>query len=162
MRTTMLLLLGCLLCACVTTPPPVIEQPYPKLDSANRCLDFFKLAARVDDPQAGYHCLSERTKELVTFSDFVTGWAWYREYFELFGRAKVTATKPVRGGQLLTLELLELREPFLFVEEAEGWRLRIPSRYNRRTLEQLFDELKAQAGKQGKVERRQRPARRGG
>ncbi len=139
-----------------------IQPPYPQLESADRCLEFFKLAARLDDPAAGYHCLSEGTREQISFSDFFTGWAWYREYFELFGQAQIVERKPVAPGELLTLQLIQLREPFLFVQEARGWRLQVPSRYNQRSLEDLFAELKKQGEQSGQVRQRTRPERRGG
>ncbi len=160
MRFLSLLLLA-LASACVS-PERIIPRPYPALDSADACLAFFKRAAAVDDPEAGYHCLSEWTREQVTLSDFFTGWTWYREYFELFGRAEIVARRAVAPGELLTLRLLALEEPFLFVREAAGWRLRIPSRYNKRTLEALFAELKRQAGERGAVREKARPERRGG
>ncbi len=157
---TLLLLLG--LSACVTTRVIQIPEPYPKLKSADGCLAFFKRAALADDPAAGYYCLAESTKDQVTQSDFFTGWTWYREYFELFGRAEVVARRTVPPGELLTLKLLQLEEPFLFVQDPAGWRLRIPSHYNKRTLKELFTELKNQAKETGSVEQKTRPERRGG
>lgn len=146
-------------CHCVRPPEP-IPKPYPRLESPEAALEFFKRAARLDDPSAGWHALSKGTRGQIGFSDFVTGWAWYRDYFELFGDAEITARKPVPEGVVLRVRLLSIEEPFLAVPEEGEWRLELPSRYSQRSLEDLFRRLKELAA--ARVPPRERPARRGG
>lgn len=158
MRATLLLAL--LLSGCVQRGAGPIPEPYPRLETPEAPFELFGRAARQDDPQAAYHCLSPWTTEQLSFSDFVTGWTLYQEYFELFGKATIIGKRAVPDGVLLQIRIGELEEPFLVVRTEGEWRLELPSRHNTRSLEELFGAL--QTAFAGQITRPPRPARRGG
>jgi hypothetical protein len=134
-------MLGCRTTADSLRAIPREDYPSPQA-KPEEVFAFFQRATRVDDPAAAYSCLGQNIQSEISLGRFVDGWTLLDRYIQAFGSASVVRAHDVREGRLLVIGLAGLEEPFLWVREASGWRLALPSPYNTRSLPELFDALK--------------------
>jgi hypothetical protein len=117
-----------LLCSC--TRCPGIQETDFSQDSPQATFQKMKAAVNCDETEWAWSTLSRKTKEQVSYTEFLTGWQLYYGDLKRVAGAVIISSEPYKypiPAQKVTFQSGEMVEAFLFVREREAWYLEFPS-----------------------------------